>query len=261
MMSLMVRALQLGICLIWLTSSFALASQSLVKQIKRIKPSIVGVGIYEPTGAPQSRLYGTGFVIGNGSYVVTNYHVLRAELTDTQQRVVFSGTGPRSQVHKVDIVAYSSETDLAILKLQQGQLPALTLSQDLAVNEGQDIAFTGFPIGAVLGLYPVTHQGIVASITPDAIPLVGDKQLSAAMIKRLKNPKLIYQLDATAYPGNSGSPVYFPESGVVVAVINKVLVQSGKESVISAPSGITYAIPIKHVFSLLASQGIDINAP
>jgi len=70
-------------------------------------------------------------------------------------------------------------------------------------------------------------------------------------MKRLQTPYLVFQLDATAYPGNSGSPLYNTDSGEVVGVINKVFIQEGKENAISKPSGITYAIPINHLENLL----------
>ena len=61
----------------------------------------------------------------------------------------------------------------------------------------------------------------------------------------------VLQLDATAYPGNSGSPVYEQRSGKVVGVINSVLVKGGKEAAIAKPSGISYAIPVQFVHALL----------
>ena len=118
------------------------------------------------------------------------------------------------------------------------------------------MAFTGFPLGAALGLYPATHRGMISAITPDAIPAKNANQLTVEMLKRLKTPELVYQLDATAYPGNSGSPVYSPETGHVVGVINKVFVSQGKESALSAPSGISYAIPVKHVNTLLKKHNV-----
>ena len=65
----------------------------------------------------------------------------------------------------------------------------------------------------VLGFRPVTHRGIVSAITPIAIPQLTTGTLDPKMIKRLRDPYLVYQLDATAYPGNSGSPLYGVEDG------------------------------------------------
>jgi S1-C subfamily serine protease len=62
---------------------------------------------------------------------------------------------------------------------------------------------------------------------------------------------VVFQLDGTAYPGNSGSPVYDPASGKVIGIINSVLVRSTKEAALTSPSGITYAIPAQRLKALL----------
>jgi S1-C subfamily serine protease len=71
------------------------------------------------------------------------------------------------------------------------------------------------------------------------------------VVQLQRSPFSIYQLDGTAYPGNSGSPLYDPETGQVLGVINMVFVKGLKETAITAPSGITYAIPVRHVQELL----------
>jgi len=138
-------------------------------------------------------------------------------------------------------------------------LPALALGDSSRVREGEYYAFTGFPIGAVLGLYPVTHRGIVSSITPMAVPAFGAQQLNSTLIKRLREPYDVFQLDATAYPGNSGSPLYRMEDGAVVGVINKVFVKETKEQVLTSPSGIAYAIPSVYIVELLKKGSSQTN--
>jgi S1-C subfamily serine protease len=135
-------------------------------------------------------------------------------------------------------------------------LPPLTLGDSDKVREGERYAFTGFPIGAVLGLYPVTHHGIVSSITPDAIPLGHSRQLTTELVRRLKDPYMVFQLDATAYPGNSGSPLYNTDTGAVIGIVNKVFVQESKEAALQHPSGISFAIPIRYARALLAKAGL-----
>ena len=77
------------------------------------------------------------------------------------------------------------------------------------------------------------------------------------MINRIKVGAFnIFQLDATAYPGNSGSPLYHPDTGVVIGVINKVFVKESKENLLKEPSGITYAIPAKFAAALLQKAGL-----
>ena len=124
------------------------------------------------------------------------------------------------------------------------------------VREGELYAFTGYPIGMVLGLFPVTHRGIVSAITPMAIPMLKARQLNAKLMRRLREPYDVFQLDATAYPGNSGSPLYHVKNGKVVGVINKVFIKESKETILSKPSGITYAIPIRYVKKLLAQKAL-----
>ncbi|WP_371375795.1 serine protease [Thalassotalea aquiviva] len=232
------------------------------KTIKKVKPSIVGIGVYTPDGRPQNVLNGTGFIIGNGQYIVTNQHVVPKlqNIEGTQKRVVFTGTGKQAKIYEVELIAVSNVHDLAILKHNGPPLPALKLAGDSLIDEGTSIAFTGFPIGAVLGLYPATHQGYIASISPVVIPSSTSAQLTPAAIKLLKNPYMVYQLDGTAYPGNSGSPVYPIKTGKVVAIINKVFIKRTKESAITDPSGITYAIPVKFLHQLIKTNNIDIYA-
>tara|TARA_R110000803_G_scaffold135160_1_gene202119 strand:- start:14084 stop:14818 length:735 start_codon:yes stop_codon:yes gene_type:complete len=234
------------------------AYSSLVETVGLIKPSVVGIGVYTPTGQPKNQLYGSGFVIGDGTYVVTNSHVIAKELDEglLQELVVFTGKGVAAKVRIATLIATDKEHDIAILKIKGQPLPALQLAQSKFKPEGSSIAFTGFPIGAVLGLYPVTHRGIIAAVTPTIIPVDDSRQISIAMIKRLRDPYLVYQLDATAYPGNSGSAMYDLETGKVIGIINKVFVQESKETVISKPSGITYAIPVKYLHQLLKQHNI-----
>lgn len=233
-------------------------AHSIVDVVKKIKPSVVGIGIHNPLSAPRNRVNGSGFVIADGSIVVTNYHVISKELDENsnQKRVVFSGKGKNAKVWETQILEVDELHDLAVLKIE-GKLLPLSLGKEAFVEDGTEVAFTGFPIGAVLGLYPATHRGIIAATTPVIIPVDNTRQLSAKMLRRLRDPYFVYQMDATAYPGNSGSVVYDLEAGNVVAIINKVFVKETKEAVLSNPSGITYSIPVKYLIELLDKAGID----
>jgi len=235
-------------------SSFA----ALPGTISRIKPSIVGVGSYQPARTPAAMLSGSGFIVANGHYVVTNFHVVSRvlDVAHFEHYVVYIGRRPMPEVRKANILAKDPMHDLVILKLPGAPLPALELGDSDQVREGQLYAFTGFPIGAVLGLYPVTHRGIVSSITPIVVPMDRSIQLTPEVIKRLRSPYNVFQLDATAYPGNSGSPLYDPGTGKVIAVVNMVFVKGTKESVLKDPSGITYAMPARYVRALMRSAGI-----
>ncbi|MDB1123703.1 S1 family peptidase [Vibrio algarum] len=227
---------------------------NLPETIKTVQPSIVGVGLYGKLNRPSARFLGTGFVVGNGQYVATNAHVIPELVPSDKKQNLFVvvGKGRNPPTRRAEVIAIDEEHDLALLKISGKPLTPLNIERR-EVYEGEKIAFTGYPIGSVLGYYPVTHQGIISSITPIVIPARTAKELSIKQLKQLKNPYLVYQLDATAYPGNSGSPLYLQDSGKVIGVINKVLVKSTKESILSDPSAITYAIPIKYLLPLLES--------
>lgn len=236
------------------------AKAEFVEVVAKVKPSIVGIGVHTPTSRPQNILRGTGFVIGDGHYIVTNAHVLPTELDESllQKMAVFIGSGKKAKVRQAEIIVTSELYDLAILKLSGSALPAMTLADEKFRGDGTYVAFTGFPIGAVLGLYPVTHRGMIASTTPTVVPAQAAEQINLKMLKRMRNPYLAYQLDATAYPGNSGSAMYDMKTGEVLGVINKVFVQATKEAVISHPSGITYAIPVKYLHQILRENNIKL---
>jgi S1-C subfamily serine protease len=205
-----------------------------------------------PRRSPKGEFRGTGFAIGNGKLIVTNAHVLPDKLDTANFEIIAVFFHQKKQIKmvKAKTVAIDKVHDIAILKLLTDSLPVLKLDST-KVREGQSITFTGFPIGMVLGLYPVTHRGIVSAISPVVIPMLRSKQLNTKLLKRLREPFNVYQLDATAYPGNSGSPVYDTETGDVIGIVNKVFVKESKENVLSKPSGITYAIPIRHLNELL----------
>ncbi len=248
--------------LLLLLSVNAADAGSLAETIKKVKPAIVGVGTYQATRRPAANLRGTGFVIGQGNYVLTNAHVLPESLDGAHRErlTVFVGQGSNAKAVGASAVALDTDYDLAVLKLARRVGPGLRLGDSKNVEEGRSIAFTGFPIGSVLGLHPVTHTGIVSAITPIVIPAPSVRQLNPKLIRRMRAPYEVFQLDATAYPGNSGSPVFDPGTGRVIGVVNKVFVQGTKEAVLEKPSGITYAIPIQYAKALLKRKGIVIGS-
>jgi S1-C subfamily serine protease len=241
--------------------SGTLWAASLPDTIDKVRGSVVGIGTVFPAkridGSSSPLTFkGTGFVVGNGRQVVTNYHVVNKPMDEDklEKLVVFSGKGKSAKVHMASIVSTDPDHDLALLEFTGPPLPPLALGDDALRREGEDVAFTGFPIGLVLGLNQVTHRGIISAITPMVIPALSSKTLTAEQIKRVRKPFNVYQLDATAYPGNSGSVVYDIESGIVIGVINSVFVKKTKEAMLKDPSDISYAIPVKYIRDLLVGH-------
>jgi S1-C subfamily serine protease len=243
-------------CVLALLSGTSSAGE-LARTVAAVKPSIVGIGTYQKTRSPAIRFVGTGFVTADGLSVVTNAHVV-PELLDSEkmeQLGVVVADGDGVAFRPAQLAARDREHDLAHLRLTGAPMPALRLGDSATVLEGQDLAFTGFPLGMVLGLHPVTHRAMLSAITPVVMPSLSSRGLNVrALVQLQRSAFKIFQLDGTAYPGNSGSPVYDPATGVVLGVINMVFVKGLKESAITNPSGITYAIPARYVHELLQKK-------
>ncbi|BCB26557.1 hypothetical protein SKTS_14430 [Sulfurimicrobium lacus] len=242
------------LCL-WCFFASPLWGEDLSRTIEAVKPSIVGIGTFQKTRSPSLNFMGTGFVVGDGSLVVTNAHVVPTvlDVDGMESLVVIAARGAKEpEIRTAVRVALDKEHDLALLKIGGEALPAMKIGDSETVREGRMFAFTGFPIGMILGFHPVTHRGMLSSITPVVLPALNSKQLDVKALAQLqKSAYTVFQLDGTAYPGNSGSPVYDPETGMVYGIINMVFVKGVKESALSHPSGITYAIPSKYVRELL----------
>lgn len=226
--------------------------------IARVKASVFAVGTFQKTRSPAFAFRGTGFVVGDGTLVATNAHVLPGVLDSQKQEFIAIALpgedGGPAMVRPGRTVAIDAEHDLALIKLEGPKLAPLELGDSASVQDGAELLFTGYPIGTVLGLFPATHRAMVAALSPIAIPSLNAQQLDAKAIKRLSARRYpIMQLDATAYPGNSGSPLYDPVTAKVVGVLNMVLVKESRETVLSQPSGITYAIPVQPLIDLLGS--------
>lgn len=230
------------------------AQAQFVALIEKTKPSILIVGTYKATNSPRFNLRGTGFVVGDGNLAITNAHVLPKpeEPQDGSDLVVQVRREGELQMRAATVLEIDRLRDLALLRFTGEPAPALALGDSDAVKEGQIIAYTGFPIGGALGFSPVTHRGMVSSITPIVLPAANGQRLSARSIRNVRDGTFdIFQLDGSAYPGNSGGPVFDPETGQVVAVINMVYIRGTRETALSQPSGITYAIPANFIGPLL----------
>ena len=238
-----------------LTVSAASAASGLPDLIEAASPSVVVVGTYDALKTPRFTFRGTGFVVAGGDRVVTNAHVLpKAGDPDAEDKVavLVPREGAAPDVRWIRRQLVDAVHDLAVMTIDGAPLPALRLSAGEVARAGTSVALIGFPLGATLGLVPATHRGIISAVTAIALPPPTARQLDERTLSRLRQGVFdILQLDATAYPGNSGSPLLDLESGQVVGIINMVYVKSTKESAVGQPTGITYAIPVRHLVDLL----------
>lgn len=243
----------LGFCLLCCMLGSAPAAD-FPRTIATVKKSVVGIGTHQKTRSPAVRFTGTGFIVGDGLSVITNAHVVPPAPGggDVETLGIVIARGEQFEFRPATLVTLDREHDLAHLVITGAPLPALQLGDTAQMAEGRELAFTGFPLGMVLGLHPVTHRALLSAITPVVMPSLSSGKLGARAIAQLQRASFpVYQLDATAYPGNSGSPVYDPATGIVYGVINMVFVKGLKETAITNPSGITYAVPASHAREIL----------
>lgn len=231
------------------------AHADLAGVIAASKGSVLPIGTYRETDSPRFAFRGSCFVVGDGTLVATNHHVLPEQTEGAGApalMVMTSRSAESGQLRRARLVAADRARDLAVLRLEGKPLQPLALVDPGTAREGQSVALLGFPIGGVLGFAPVTHRGIIASITTAALPAANARALDPRALVQLREGTFeVFQLDATAYPGNSGGPVLDADSGQVLAIVNMVLVKGSRESALSHPTGITYAIPVRHLQELL----------
>ena len=90
------------------------------------------------------------------------------------------GANNQLSMRQATVLEMDRVHDLVVMRIEGAAVPPLAIRNSDAVREGQAIAFMGFPIGGVLGFSPVTHRGIVSSITPAVLPAANARQLADA---------------------------------------------------------------------------------
>ncbi|MEK7867082.1 MAG: trypsin-like peptidase domain-containing protein [Planctomycetota bacterium] len=164
--------------------------------VKTAGPSIVHVFVESGKGGPSG--WGSGFIVDSRGYVVTNRHVV------SDSGAIWVGwddTTPRARVEAI-LVAWSTDQDLALLKLPPGEYRALELaSEDPAL--GQKVVAIGFPVVGEMQQHPslTVNEGIVSS--------------TGRQIEGLRD---LLETDAVITPGNSGGPIFALDGGTVLGV-------------------------------------------
>lgn len=238
-----------------LGGSTMVSAESLPSLIARAKLSVVAVGSYGLMDNPRFGFRAAGFAVADGLHVLTSAHVVPPETPERIDRSiavqVWLGDG-QWQLRSARLLGRDLRNDLALLAIDGPALPVLKLAQQDTV-EGTAIALMGFPIGNALGQIHATHRGIVSAWTAIATPAGDPAGLNPRAVRQLREGAFkVLQLDAIAYPGNSGGPVFDIETGEVVGVLQGGVIKGTKEAALSAPTGISYAVPASTAAALLA---------
>jgi 2-alkenal reductase len=182
----------------------------------------------EPSGDLQPAGTGTGFVISEDGYIVTNQHVVEG----SESLEVIFANGERAEA---TLVGLDSFTDLAVIKVDQPMQTVLTFGDSTTLRPGDEI----IAIGSALGDYTNTvTQGVISGL---------GRQLSG-------NLRNMIQHDAAINPGNSGGPL-LNMAGEVIGV-NTAVVRQASTGV--SAEGLGFAIPsasVQEIVNTLIAEG------
>ena len=165
---------------------------------------------------------GSGFIISEDGYVVTNNHVVE----NARQVVVRL---PDRQEFDAEVIGTDPRSDLAVLKIDGRRLPTLSLAEDGDVKVGQWVLAIGSPFSLD---FSVT-AGIVSALGRSLPTETGDNYVP------------FIQTDVAINPGNSGGPL-FNLSGEVIGVNSQIFTRSG------GSIGLSFAIPTSVVRNVVA---------
>ena len=215
---------------VYVPSSIGAFEKDIVAVVKKSMPAVVNIstitlvedfffGVYPSSGV------GSGFIIDPKGYILTNYHVVEgAKKIDV--------TLSEGKKYPGRVVGYDKRSDLAVIKIDAENLPALPLGDSDKLEPGQ----FAIAIGNPYGLNRTVTLGIVSALNRTIVEPNG---------VRLEN---LIQTDAAINPGNSGGPL-INIKGEVIGI---------NTAIKSDAQGIGFAIPInkaKQIADKLIKEG------
>ena len=188
--------------------------------VQKAMPSVVGITtitVQSDTffGTRRGEGVGTGVIIDNRGYVLTNSHVVNDGQTEEVNVLLFDGRNL-----KADVLWNDPLLDLAVVKVEAQNLTVATLGNSDELRVGEMAIAIGNPLG--LSFDRTVTAGIISGLER-TIP-----------ISQFENIEGLIQTDASINPGNSGGPLLNAQGEVIG--INTAKIQTGE--------GLGFAIPI-----------------
>ena len=190
----------------------------------RVLPAIVTISVQAASGSS----VGTGEIIRNTGFILTNNHVISAAATSGTISVLYSS----GKTARATLVGRNPQGDLAVLKVSAtSALPTIAVADSSTVRVGEPVV----ALGAPLGLSSSVSAGIVSALGRD-VPVPGDNGSTATLTGAI-------QTDASINPGNSGGALVNCSGQLIgvntaIATVPNSAGESGGGSV-----GIGFAIP------------------
>ena len=175
----------------------------------------------EPEDEAPSGGMGSGVIVSPEGYILTNHHVIEgAEAIE-----VNLNDGRRAMAK---VIGTDPETDLALLKIELGQLPVIVLGQVDSLQVGDAVLAIGNPFG------------VGQTVTSGIVSALGRKQLG---INTFEN---FIQTDAAINPGNSGGALV-DANGALMGINTAIYSRSGGNM------GIGFAVPVSTATQIMDS--------
>ena len=173
---------------------------------------------------------GSGFVISSNAtsrYIVTNYHVIN----NVQDIKAFFANGDS---YDATLVGGEEDNDIAVLRIEVGNLQTVTLGDSDALNVGENV----YAIGNPLGELTFTFTGGYVSAKDRSVTMSDGTVMN------------MLQTDTAINNGNSGGPL-FNEYGQVIGIVSAKLSSSSSSE--ASVEGLGFAIPINDVRDMITS--------
>lgn len=218
----------------------------------KASPSVATISAVTQDGAGS----GSGVVIDDQGHILTNTHVVTLGGQSADARLTVQASDGR--IFDAQVVGTDPESDLAVIKVDGADLPAIELGDSGALNVGDRT----IAIGAPLGLSGTVTDGIVStldrtiSVASSAVPDQEEQDSSDSGEFEFRVPgqaqsssqESIYinviQTDAAINPGNSGGAL-LDEQGRLIG-INVAIASSASSSGEAGNIGVGFAIPVDH---------------
>lgn len=208
--------------------------------VDKIMPSVVGVsstfdvvtnvtswsffGLQQGTEHKEYRATGTGIIMKEDGYIVTNAHVVYTDEYDAGKATDVTVMLNDETRHDAKIIAFDKETDLAILKIDASGLTPAEFGNSNDLRVGELVIAVGNPLG--FDLFGSVTSGIVSALNREIT--VNEKSMA------------LIQTDAAINSGNSGGPL-LNSCGQVIGINSAKMGSSYGQSNVE---GLGFAIPI-----------------
>lgn len=198
------------------------------RQVVGISTTFTGYNMFGQLSS--NAVSGTGFIISEDGYILTNNHVVEDALSSGSTVTVKLYDGSEYDAEIVGVEG--TNNDIAVLKINASGLTPVTLGNSDDMRVGESVYVVGNPLGELT--YTMT-SGIISALDRE---IAADRNTSVNM----------FQLDAAVNSGNSGGPVY-NAYGQVIGVVTAKYNSSGVE-------GLGFAIPVNDA-KAIAEEIID----